>query len=941
MIKDIDENIDIINHSVEWADKYNQDSFPRSEMKTLRRELRKYRSSLSERCSAAAYGESQVGKSYLISSLLSSPEQPFVITNAGKEYSFIDDINPSGGQTAKTESTGVITRFTMSQKERNKPGLVRIKTLSVVDIVLMLADSYYNDVDIDPDRVIGINKELDSLSLVWNNAEKQQQYISEDDILDIRDYMHDVIGNNSSSVTQSDFFKRVGQKIQFIPSEKWGDVFSLLWNKNEGLTKLFCLLINEYKKFGFRTDIYVPFSAVLREKGSLLDVSWLNRTCGEVADSLSESPLVESDTEIYDSEGTLLLSAFGKSYLSALIAEITFYVPENLATEREFLQKIDLLDFPGARSREKIGENDVSLCLPKLLRRGKVAYLFNKYSRSLMISALLFCHHNDQKTVRELGENIGNWINTYIGDSPEKRAEELTKTNGISPFFFIATKFNEDLVRIKTDKPDTVELLTNHWKRFSAVIPELVDPASWLEKWTSSNGQTSAFKNIYLLRDFYWSCKKGLFEGYKDGLEKHEETALCVDSDYPRYMDDLKSSFFSNDFVKSHFANLENAWKSVTLPNNDGSKVIIENLNSIAGVLDDARNQKSLVALREIKKNLKSKLFQFFEPEDQVAKNERVRTISGDMRSFSISVTENPAAFGNVIDSLMVNSEDFRSVVYDILVRHTETPHDYSEVNTLRVLADINIKDSEETNIQRLCNYFRCQDRDELNARLKAKDISLNDILSDNTERPTTEAELVACRLFDCWALHLANQESCLQDVLHPQQLVFMLTALFKKLNVIQLVKEKVNHYIKLFANQQESRDNNLPNMIADYAALTFNNFVSNVGVTYLSDSDILDVKQKAETCGLCVDDFTNLKQEREPQSLADALAAQEKSSELVKENKIDKDVLQQLPWWNNYMRWINLLDIGLLFTSDISHCDPKANADLKVLLDECDPLYA
>jgi hypothetical protein len=53
-------------------------------------------------------------------------------------------------------------------------------------------------------------------------------------------------------------------------------------------------------------------------------VSWLNRTCGEVADSLSESPLVESDTEIYDSEGTLLLSAFGKSYLSALIAEITF-----------------------------------------------------------------------------------------------------------------------------------------------------------------------------------------------------------------------------------------------------------------------------------------------------------------------------------------------------------------------------------------------------------------------------------------------------------------------------------------------------------------------------------------------------------------------------------------------------------------------------------------
>ena len=49
-----------------------------------------------------------------MSSLLSTAESPFVIINDGKEYSFIDDLNPSGGNTSKTESTGVITRFTIN-----------------------------------------------------------------------------------------------------------------------------------------------------------------------------------------------------------------------------------------------------------------------------------------------------------------------------------------------------------------------------------------------------------------------------------------------------------------------------------------------------------------------------------------------------------------------------------------------------------------------------------------------------------------------------------------------------------------------------------------------------------------------------------------------------------------------------------------------------------
>lgn len=113
MIQDIDTHISIINDSLAWAKEYGKDSFPTEQFREYRRKLSKIRKALIGKCSAAAYGESQVGKSYLMSSLLSSSEHPFVIENNGQEYSFIDELNPSGGNNAKIESTGVITRFTI------------------------------------------------------------------------------------------------------------------------------------------------------------------------------------------------------------------------------------------------------------------------------------------------------------------------------------------------------------------------------------------------------------------------------------------------------------------------------------------------------------------------------------------------------------------------------------------------------------------------------------------------------------------------------------------------------------------------------------------------------------------------------------------------------------------------------------------------------------
>ena len=108
MLRDIDHHIALIDDSITWAKEFGKESFPYEVFKENRRKLKRIHAALQENCSAAAYGESQVGKSYLMSSLLSSPESPFVIVNAGKSYSFIDDINPSGGNQSKVESLSLI-----------------------------------------------------------------------------------------------------------------------------------------------------------------------------------------------------------------------------------------------------------------------------------------------------------------------------------------------------------------------------------------------------------------------------------------------------------------------------------------------------------------------------------------------------------------------------------------------------------------------------------------------------------------------------------------------------------------------------------------------------------------------------------------------------------------------------------------------------------------
>lgn len=749
MLKDdINKQIDLVENSIQWAKKYNKnDTFPIEKFRQYRRSLRKLSISLNEKCSAVAYGESQVGKSYLMSSLLSSPNQPFVIENKGQKYSFIDAINPSGGQTTKTESTGVVTRFTLDRGNEKMKDYVKVRNLTLVDIILLLSDSYYNDVKIGNEIITSdkIDAELKSISDSWTDSNANiQTYITEDDIQDIKDYLK-YIGAAAQNITNSHFCNIVSDIITRVPSNKWVDIFCLLWNKNESISKLFTTLIEEYKKIGFQEEIYVPFDAVLESKGTLLKIDWLDTIFNKNIDTGN----YETTTKIYDKDGNILAENFNKGFLSALIAELTFEVSKNLANDRPFLEHIDLLDFPGARSREKVDEENIGDNLPTILRRGKVAYLFNKYSRALMISSVLFCHHNDQKGQPTVGEAINDWINNNISKDPNERAKLLKATNGIPSLFFIATKFNIDLKKIKTDSGDKKERLSDHWKRFDKTIPELLGDKSWMDNWTND----SAFKNIYPLRDFFWSKDNQLFDGYSDDKENFSpENRRHEFPEYPTYWDDLKESFLNNEFVKKHFSNPEQTWEDVATINNDGSKAIIDSLNKIALCLDIAREEKYKTEAISIEKRMYKDLSNYFEPDDKQEKNKKLKKITLDMkRDLPYIIGEKPEIFGHIIDSMMILVNTLRDIAYNIVICKTDTPRNFSQIDFMSKHAKIDSSDDKNTKIKKLCKTYECENESQLEIVLQKYSISIDDFISEKKRALSTIGGVVAEHIVEAW----------------------------------------------------------------------------------------------------------------------------------------------------------------------------------------------
>jgi len=253
----------------------------------------------------------------------------------------------------------------------------------------------------------------------------------------------------------------------------------------------------------------------------------------------------------------------------------------------------------------------------------------------------------------------------------------------------------------------------------------------------------------------------------------------------------------------------------------------------------------------------------------------------------------------------------------------------------IRAFCNINTKDSKAANISKLCARYLMTE-DELKLFLAEKELTIDDVVSDDTELLATVPDVIAKHIVEYWNNHINEQVSQLSDVLpHSDQIAFMLMSLLGKLGVKKDIADKIDKYYAVFDLDS------LPNAIADYASLTLNNFVSTAGRKYMSDEDIKYVAKKAEACQLDIDlksSASSTKVKRQP--LLDVLDALDRSRNEMNNVRIDMSTLKKLPFWDSYQRWENFIAIGLLYASDISQVNPIENAAVKQLMDLCNELY-
>lgn len=943
MEKNINTQLNIIEKAIKWVKETDSMKGAKGEsayrnLVNYRRKLNKKKYALEGNPAAAIYGASQMGKSYLVSNLLSEKGTPFtVIDGEGKSYVFLDEINPEG---KKKEATSIVTRFSTNYKWLNPAFPVKVKLLSPADIVLVLCDSYFNDVKTKIDialKIDFINEKVKEICIKYDGSTKQQTLLDEDSILDIFDYFHTNFSTKATNIIHSTFFEKIPSLISKTKADDWCEIFSLLWNGNEKINNLFSELLKHYAKLDFNSEIYVPIETVLRTKGTLLDVARLREIyIGTSGTELNYKP--DTSALIFQNGQEKLIDSFSKSFLCALTAELTFCLPKELEKSKTFLKNTDLLDFPGARNRLGIHEEEiVDEDIPKMLLRGKVAYLFNKYSYSEKINILLFCQNNEKVEVQNIVPDLlNNWISDMIGKTPDERNNFISSSK-VPPLFIVSTMFNIDLqFDYNNDRPDNLDARNNRWKgRFITVFNEIFGSKKWLTEWTTNN---SNFQNIYLLRDFRFSSdtESKLFKGFNENKTENEE--IFHDS-YPNFRKDLRQSFIEYDFVKRHFEKPENSWDRAASINEDGTQLILDKLTFAANNINLARHEKTLNELKSLIESIILFLKEYYNSPDKAESLLRAIATAGSIQAnLDIAFGRDPYFFGSMMRELMLKNSDVYNLylgkIRDIERRDVINMDKYSAIRMN--VPELNPNENFDMNLECLRKHYEkrtikeCQDFFE-----NEQGIDLNELFYGNNARVKSFSQVLAKELETFWFedYMLRNQQNLSEIVSKAglQEIQDMLRRLYEKLNITEIIAERIRRYVDGYRNIEDVYE-----MIADISAEMINKFINTVGLEYYNESNYNDLKKASENINGLSWEHNELQFEKNSKNeVAELITQMGNLPELLNQNPLPKQKLKFLPNYRNYIMWYDLLKAGFVTSSGVPNYDPIANEKLGAIIKE------
>ena len=987
--------IQTLNQIIDWVN-HNLSSNEQTEyfkyLVERRRKMKRIYRSLTVNPTIAAYGESQKGKSYIVTSLLrrsTDKNELMVKDENGRELDFITNFNY---KTKDQESTGVITRFTTDTVSTDDTHPIKLRIMSLADVIMLLADCYMRSV---ADRVdyekADLQQKAEEQVKDYSNKELIQDILIEDDVYDICDYLVQSNSDVANKFKDSGWFDRMAMIVRKIPLKDIAKEFSCLWFGDETFTKLLEMIIDNLAKIKFSKEVFIDSKPVLNDRNdgayTLMSVVALNDEEYGIQAFYNNDGVCKVDTPVVLPQGVSVM--IPKSLLSLITFEVVYHVDVetlkgdinfhddqlrpsktqsveqiksmlhaegfNKPTNRSFLYRetdpekikdenvcFDLLDFPGARAITKIKAQNVRNELAELMLRAKVLFMFQKYSYERLISILMLCHdHKNSATGGAISEQISKWINLCIGEDVQTRTRRIADYK-LSPLFIISTKYNCDLVVAKDkDKVWRMDQDVFQQRLIKRLKEEIIRPKSydWFEHWTADG----RFDNTFLLRDFKYSSKlddveghSGLFEGYPgDEIhEYHKEERM-----------EIKNFFLEEECVKYFFKNPELMWDAASTQGNDGSYYLFKQLNVVAPNVNKARANALLGEFDQYIADIIKRMMSKFHQDDQTS---QLKTSIMQARRMNFAMTralnEHEDFFGKFIQHLQLTSnytnELFSSIIHGELInKHTDSGQYEMIIKDVELMGYSFKPNDMKYNFEVLAKVYGIESKDDP----IFEGVDFNELFNPTFKNTLSPSYVMVSTLVDRWLESITKQENNLYllDIqFSASESAEFYTRLKGMVDYIGL-KAKLAEAIRDYVDYVPAIQQDIIPLISDIVTNMFNAFIMDMGYSYLSAEVLNNVRKENDEYKLQL----TFDYELEEMSSDDGNADEE----------LDKAVRQQLfeslealgngvqgqqlslPAYSSMKRWLEFVTIAYIV--NFAHQDwgytPEENARLGELIND------
>lgn len=529
-----------------------------ADMRRQARLGRKLERAAKRKMCAGVFGPSQAGKSYLLSSMAQDADKNVLVDFNGEQHDFLRELNPSGDK----ESTGLVTRFTMTPPADIPEGYpVFVRLFSETELVKIFANSYFCDGDYK-EKVSKEKIQAAIQALKERAASTEGSPVSLDDMEDLREYITGSFGGRTRAAALDEVYWN--DAIAMAPHmtlEDRAKLYGIIWDDIPEFNAMFLDLARDLEALGNPDEAFCRLDALLPRGASIIDVETLG------SEDFSQFG-VGATISMRSRNGKV--AEIKRKNATAIIAELTLVMTNKPAA---YFDHTDLLDFPGYKGRMECsdiadylqrGKEDSHV--EQFFRRGKVAYLFQRYYAERELTSLLLCVATPDNTPG-LPAAVEEWIASTHGRTPEDRLSAKTS------LFYILTKSDRHFedkggAKLETRWDDVIKgMFLGH---FSGPYSQAT---RWVEEWTPHQ----VFNNLFMLRNIHikWDSMMEVEEKGDIWTEKG------VRPEKKEYSDSLRKAFLESPLAQRYFRDPRKAFDEVMKTNDGGIGYIKQSLEPL------------------------------------------------------------------------------------------------------------------------------------------------------------------------------------------------------------------------------------------------------------------------------------------------------------------------------------------------------------------------